>query len=116
MQCIKCGRDLKDSDTFCENCQEIMVRYPVKPGTVIVLPKHREPGFSRRSQTRRKPLSPQAKARKQRRRRIIGIVLVILGLLLSFAAGYLTAWYTPRENKLLPGQNYSTMDTTAPTG
>ena len=37
MKCVKCGRDT--DQTFCESCRDDMARYPVKPGTIVQLPK-----------------------------------------------------------------------------
>ena len=38
MNCMKCGRKIKDRQVFCEDCLAIMESYPVKPGTPIQLP------------------------------------------------------------------------------
>ena len=38
MNCMKCGRKIKDRQVFCEECLAIMDTYPVKPGTPIQLP------------------------------------------------------------------------------
>ena len=38
MNCMKCGRKIKDRQVFCEECLDIMDTYPVKPGTPIQLP------------------------------------------------------------------------------
>ena len=38
MNCMKCGRKIKDQQVFCEECLAIMDTYPVKPGTPIQLP------------------------------------------------------------------------------
>ena len=43
MQCLKCGRDISGKQVFCDSCLGIMSQYPVRPGTVIILP-HR-PAF-----------------------------------------------------------------------
>ena len=38
MACLKCGKDTKTSDVFCDNCLASMEAYPVKPGTPVQLP------------------------------------------------------------------------------
>ncbi|MBE6946823.1 MAG: zinc ribbon domain-containing protein [Ruminococcaceae bacterium] len=38
MGCMKCGKKLVDSETFCPECLEKMKERPVKPGTVVTLP------------------------------------------------------------------------------
>ena len=38
MACLKCGRETIDPQVFCNTCQEVLARYPVKPGTPVQLP------------------------------------------------------------------------------
>ena len=42
MKCLKCGRET--DQTFCQACREEMEKYPVKPGTIVLLPKERPSG------------------------------------------------------------------------
>ncbi len=56
MNCIKCGRKLKDSQVFCPDCQEDMKNYPVKPGTPIQLPIQPKPVSAKKRGSRRKKL------------------------------------------------------------
>ena len=39
MYCLKCGRDTKSEQVFCNDCLAVMDAYPVKPDTAIHLPK-----------------------------------------------------------------------------
>ena len=58
MNCIKCGRKIKDRQVFCEECLAIMEAYPVKPGTPIQLPpppKHTPPAKA----NKRRPKKPE---------------------------------------------------------
>ena len=41
MSCMKCGKEVSEGQVFCEECLTEMERYPVKPGTPVLLP-HRE--------------------------------------------------------------------------
>ena len=44
MGCMKCGRDVDPDQVFCDQCREVMARYPVKPGIVVQLPhRHQQP-------------------------------------------------------------------------
>ena len=38
MYCMKCGKEVKENQVFCDACLVIMEKYPVKPGTHIQLP------------------------------------------------------------------------------
>ena len=42
MKCMKCGTTIASDQVFCNTCQEDMERYPVKPGTPILLPNRAE--------------------------------------------------------------------------
>lgn len=39
MGCMKCGKKLGESQVFCDECLAEMEKRPVKPGTVVKLPK-----------------------------------------------------------------------------
>ena len=41
MYCMKCGREIEDGQAFCGDCLAVMEKYPVKPGTAVILPKRR---------------------------------------------------------------------------
>lgn len=116
MQCMKCGREIPAGQVFCEECLADMEKYPVKPGTAIRIPPRREEPPVKKAAPRR-PLSPEEQVKVLKRR--LWIVSIILTLVLALVAGclYLSLDYI-RENfgKPLPGQNYSTAETTAPTG
>ena len=53
MNCLKCGRETSSEQCFCQDCLLDMEKYPVKPGTVIQLPKRREGSASRKNTKRR---------------------------------------------------------------
>lgn len=53
MPCIKCGRKLEEGQAFCADCLEEMTKYPIKPGTPVLLPQH--------------PQTPPAKPRQKKR-------------------------------------------------
>ena len=42
MSCMKCGKEVSEDQVFCPECLAEMERYPVKPGTPVLLP-HRSP-------------------------------------------------------------------------
>ena len=47
MACMKCGKEVSEGQVFCEECLAEMERYPVKPGTPLLLP-HRDPIVTQR--------------------------------------------------------------------
>ena len=42
MYCLRCGSETQEEKVFCAACLENMEQYPVKPGTVVTLPRQGE--------------------------------------------------------------------------
>ncbi len=118
MTCLKCGRET--DQTFCGLCRAEMEKYPVKPGTIVQLPKDRRTS-GRRQQPRQPAVSPEIRIEMQKLtiRRLSRAVAVLLTLvvLLGLAIFRLLRGTDERPT----GQNYSTVaskpseDVTAPT-
>lgn len=111
MQCMKCGREIPVGQVFCRECLDDMERYPVKPGTPVLLPSRKtEPIFKK--VPRRKMLTPTEEVHILKRR--LCIITATLSLLLVITAVCLaTAVHHIRNqnDKPLPGQNYSAAET-----
>ena len=107
MNCLKCGREVPGEQVFCENCLLEMEKYPVKPGTVVQLPRHRDNAGLKKSPKRRAvPLEDQVKLLRKRlwtQTILLLLALVVIVVLSIPAAQYLM------EDHFLPGQNYSTI-------
>ena len=88
MQCMKCGRKIKDNQVFCEECLNIMDTYPVKPGTPIQLPTPSKTSLPTKP-NRRKSLKPEEQIQRQKltiRRLTLALILAILAFLVALAA------------------------------
>ena len=107
MRCLKCGRET--DQTFCQTCREDMDRYPVKPGTIIQLPKDRSKSYSRRSINWRDRISPEIQIENQKRiiRRLSGAVAALLVLLIVMGFVMFRVLQNPGQPPV--GQNYSTV-------
>ena len=87
MQCMKCGRKIKDNQVFCEECLGIMDTYPVKPGTPIQLPTPTKSSLPTKL-NRRKSLKPEEQIHRLKasvRRLSITLALALLALILAIA-------------------------------
>ena len=106
MNCIKCGREMFDG-VFCPDCLADMERYPVKPGTVVQLPRRDHSSAARKPYPRKRalPLEEQILILKKRIRTLS--VLLILAVALTAALIYPAVSYILDGNALLPGQNYT---------
>ena len=108
MQCMKCGREIPAGNVFCEECLGEMEKYPVKPGTVAIIPHQPKPTVKRTAERRVHTVEQQL-AVSRRLNRILSFVLTItLALLIGVSA---LAVSMLQETEELPlGQNYSTVE------
>ena len=112
MGCMKCGRDIVEGQVFCPECLEKMEKYPVKPGTPVLLPNRRKE-MPKKAPTRRK-LSSEEQIRRLRRLNRTLSFLLALSLMVTIFLGYIAVLHFMEEEKFLPGQNYTSI-VTAPT-
>ena len=105
MKCLKCGRET--DQTFCEKCRAEMEKYPVNPGTIVLLPKERP--ANKKPQPRHQTAPPEETVRSQRRtiRRLSRAVAVLLVLLVL--TGIAIVQLVQRSAKPAVGQNYNTV-------
>ncbi len=111
MQCMKCGRDLQPGQVFCDECLAEMEKYPVKPGTVVLLPRYQRPNIQPKKTVKRGvPLEEQLRKAKNRNR-LLGWLLTA-SITVAVGLGCLAAaLYIEYDGKFLPGQNYSVIST-----
>jgi hypothetical protein len=119
MNCMKCGAETKDDKCFCENCLAGMERYPVKPGTPVILPERRYISAKRPARKQRKPEEIIASQKRTIRR--LSYVLVGAVIALCIVSGMFFTWAKKNNQSFAIGQNYSTSGTassasTAPSG
>ena len=116
MNCMKCGRETVDDQVFCNLCLADMEKHPVKPGTLVHLPRRRDDTPVKKAHPRRKVLSPeeQVKNLKKQTRRLR--IALLVSLLLLGVAGYFSVVHI-MENDIgfLPGQNYSSVTSVSET-
>lgn len=93
MRCLKCGREIKDTQVFCEGCQGSMEHYPVKPGTPIQLP-HRQtpPVVKKKPSKRKKALKPEEQIPRLRHT-IRLLTVALIGAIIAFALAALATLY-----------------------
>ena len=79
MNCMKCGREVEDGQVFCPACQEDMEKYPVRPGTVVLLPKREETHYVKKSTSRRRAApTPEEQIRSLKARlRLVTLMLLV---------------------------------------
>jgi len=107
--CMKCGRELKPGQVFCDGCLADMEKHPVKPGVVVLLPDHKAAAQRAAARRRYPTVSPEEQISRLRARvKRLWIALALVSALAA-GAGWLVVndWLTQDDGSLLPGQNYS---------
>ena len=119
MNCMKCGRETAENQAFCQECLEGMEKYPVKPGTVVHLPRRREESGSKKGYPRRKaPPTPEEQVKSLKKTVRTLLVTLLVATLLLIVTGYFAVEHLLESDmRFLPGQNYSSVtsaDSTLP--
>lgn len=112
MSCMKCGRETAGDQAFCEECRLEMQKYPVKPGTVVLLPNRRETHTVKKPPKRRN-LSPEEQVKILKNRvRAFGIALLVcIAIILLLAYPALKSL---QADNFKIGQNYTAIVTANP--
>lgn len=114
MRCLKCGREVRPEQVFCDDCLLEMAKYPVKPGTTVQLPHWSESPAVKKTYTRRRPnLSPEEQVRSLKKRVLVLTIALILALAAFAGLSYCAVTQLLKE-EILPGQNYSAVDSLSP--
>ena len=84
MHCMKCGNEIPDGQAFCEDCLNVMAKYPVKPDTPVQILKR--PARTEKKHSRQ--ISQKEVIRKQAKKiRRLTWIAVLLFVLLTLVAG-----------------------------
>lgn len=111
MKCTKCGRETAEDGVFCSKCLDVMRQYPVKPGTVILLPQ-RKATPSKKALYRKRLLPPEELVVQQKKTiRWLWVALICTLLLLALSVVLLLHMDNDVEAVATIGQNYITRNT-----
>lgn len=111
MNCLKCGKETRGADVFCESCLQDARSYPVKPGTAIHI-QQRDAVIAAHKKT---PLhigpTPNEQIRQLRRtvRRLSLTVAVLSVVLCLIAAMLIHTLSNPAEDTDI-GKNYTAVE------
>lgn len=111
MNCLRCGAEVAEGESFCAYCLAEMEKCPVPPDTYVMIPKR----SAQRPSVRKTSLSDDEKLRisnsQLKRARIwIAVLLIVIAGLSAFCV-----WLLLRDQQPAVGQNYSTVSPTAST-
>ena len=113
MNCMKCGRELSDEGVFCIDCLLEMEKYPVDPGTVVLLPRRRESYIPKKQVKRHTPAPEEQIAALHRR--VVVLTLLLAACIAAIVLMFVPTMHYVRDEHYAIGQNYSTVSpSTAP--
>lgn len=110
MYCMKCGREIQEGNVFCQDCLAEMEKYPVRPDTVVLLPRRREPFLIKKPPKRHVPTPEEQLA-------VLRKCVMILTILLAVCVTAIILMFRPTMHYVLDehveiGQNYSSVTST----
>ena len=111
MNCMKCGREIDETQAFCAGCLEEMDKYPVKPDVVVKLPNRQLLAQKKASPHRRTRTPEEQIARLKKRNRRLTVALCLLILITGLLAFLSIDVIRQLDVQRFIGQNYSTAET-----
>ena len=116
MTCMKCGREIPAGQVFCDGCLDVMEKYPIKPDTVVQLPRRSMQPVQKKQPSRRKQLTPEEQVpllKRSCRRLMLCVIALLLILSATAVAIVLHLQGHTVELPKLPGY-HNTSDSTNP--
>jgi len=92
MFCMKCGREIRESGVFCNNCLAEMEKYPVKPNISIQLPSRPDNSAPKKKTKPVKEIPPEEQIRHLKSRsRWLGFAFTV-SLIAFLLSSVLILW------------------------
>lgn len=111
MRCIKCGREIREPQVFCDLCLAEMEKYPVKPNITVQLPVRPAAAPAKKKAKRQKYTKPEEQIRYLRSKvRWISLALAVTLVAFAVTAAVALQLLDQRDSGYGVGQNYGTMD------
>ena len=111
MNCLKCGKETKETQVFCPHCLEGMKAYPVKSDTHVHLPTRTPKPAVRRRRFKRRSISTEEQLQNSKKtiRTLLSLIL-LLSLIVAFLGATLAHALRNQETSNL-GKNYTYEET-----
>ena len=111
MNCIKCGRETLGENIFCPDCLAEMEKYPVQPGTVVLLPRRKE-SSSKKAPKRHTPAPEELVTNLRRQNSALLFLLAVC--IIAIALMFEPTMHYVRDEHYEIGQNYSSVSSNTP--
>lgn len=109
MQCLKCGRETKNRDSFCPECLEVMAAAPVKCDTPVILPERDL--LQKKTPKKKQPKAEEIIAQLNKTVRRLWIAVAVMAVLFAASFGMLSYVLYLNYNQPTIGSNYNTAAT-----
>ena len=107
MNCVKCGRETLDENVFCQECLSVMAKYPVRPGTVVFLPRRKETAAVKKTAKRHVPTMEEQN--KVLRKWVGSLLIVVAVCVLLIVLMFRPTMHYVLDEHVPIGQNYSSV-------
>ena len=111
MHCMKCGKETKGVQAFCDSCLAIMSTKPVRPDAVVQLPVRPAAQVKKPAPRRRPPTAEEQLVRLRGALKWMSLVMTCLVLALVVTVSLLLQSEPVTQPEHDIGQNYTTVDT-----
>jgi len=115
VNCMKCGKEIDESQFFCDSCQEAMYANPIRANIVVTIPHRPVTPPSKKRSRRKRYVTPEEQVRSLRRSLWAMTFVWLLTILLVAVAALMVFHNYDSENQGEHiGQNFSTAGSTDP--
>ena len=111
MNCMKCGRETENNRVFCQNCLLEMEKYPILPGSVVLLPRRRESSVIKKTSKRHVLTAEEQIA--SLRKWVITLIIIVGVCAAAIALMIKPTLHYVLDEHVEIGQNYSSVTSTA---
>lgn len=110
MNCLKCGRETRGEDVFCQDCLAEMAKHPVNPGAVVLLPRRKETPVVKKT-PKRHVLSLEEQV-ESLRKWVISLLLALAVCIIAIVIMIKPTLHYALDEHFEIGQNYSSVEST----
>ena len=114
MHCLRCGKENRNEQVFCDACLKTMEQRPVKPGTTVQIPEKPVYTPERRSVLHHAVSPAEQISQLRGTLRWMTVTIVVLSVVLMLTAGMLIYTLTHSSAQETPGnlgRNYTSENT-----
>ena len=112
MNCLKCGSETVSEQVFCPECLLEMEKHPVRPETVVMLPRRKEVPVVKKAPKRHVPSIEEQNKQLRKWLTILSAVLAVCVLLIILMIK--PTMHYILDDHVEIGQNYSSVIPTVP--